>query len=382
MTVVFLLVGLAMATGLGWNHTGLSTTGDLVAAWLARFAPVPIEIVQGYVPPMTLLAVYELLPVLLGIAGLVVAVRQGKRLCVLFGLWAGLAALLLTLMPSWMPLDVLWVVLPLALLVGFAAEALAQDARVRRIGLGEWLHALVAFILWIYVYLRLARYARFGDYLDLLMVALTLALQVLLTAIFTLTMARGAIAVRSFALGSWAALLLLTISVGWGVAHVRPADPRELLVREPTDAGVRELVQTLREISWHETGLPTTLRFTVETPGDTSLFDDALPEGDAVLTWYLREFNAARQTEDARSLSTVGIGPVLVTSQRELSLETTTTYIGQDFVLQRSWQPHSVRCTWSWPPQCRATVDWLLFRKAPSAPSVDRWGVLWMQEGD
>jgi hypothetical protein len=207
------------------------------------------------------------------------------------------------------------------------------------------------------------------------MVALTLALQVLLTAIFTLTMARGVIAVRSFALGSGAALLLLTISVGWGVAHVRPADPRELLVRQPTDAGVRELVQTLREISWRETGVPATLPFALEMSSDAAP-DAAAP--DAVLAWYLRDFSA-HQIEDVGSLAMVEISPVLVTSRRELSLGT-TTYIGQDFALQRSWQHQSVRCTWSWPPQCRATIDWLLFRKAPSAPSVDRWSVLWMQE--
>lgn len=368
MVVVCLLVGLALATALIWNPAGLSATGDLLAAWLARFTPVSSEAAQSYASPMTLVVVYESLPVLLGIAGLVWALRRGRRLGVLLGLWAGLAALLLTLMPSWMPLDVLWVVLPLALLGGIAVEALVQDARARQIGLGEWLHALVVLVLWAYVYLRLARYGRFGDSLDLLMVALTFALQVLLVAIFTLTMAQGPVAIRSFALGSGAALLLLTISVGWGAAHVRPADPRELLVREPTDVGVRELVRTLREISWRETGTPTTLPFTLEISAD-----------DSVLAWYLRDFGAARQTKDVESLSTVEVGPVLVTSRREWSLGT-TVYIGQDFVLQRSWQPQSVRCVWNWPPQCRATIDWLLYRDAPAMPLVDHWGVLWMQQ--
>ena len=37
LLVMFSLVGLALATGLGWNLAGLGAAGDLLMAWLARF---------------------------------------------------------------------------------------------------------------------------------------------------------------------------------------------------------------------------------------------------------------------------------------------------------------------------------------------------------
>jgi hypothetical protein len=169
--------------------------------------------------------------------------------------------------------------------------------------------------------------------------------------------------------GTGIALLAVVLSAGWGGAYVRPADPRELLVRQPTAVEVRDLVRTLRDLSWRETGMPTTLSLTLE----------AAP--DSVLAWYLRDWSAARRVED---LGAVGeMDRVLVTARRDLgavTLPDDVEYVGQDFALRRSWDPLQVACVWAWPPRCNATVAWLLFRDTPAPAATEQWAVLWLRQ--
>jgi uncharacterized protein (TIGR03663 family) len=364
--VVFVLVGLAFSTGLGWNPAGFGATGDLVVAWFARFGPASSPVAS----PFALLAVYEPLGLVFGLGGLAWGVRRGRRFSVLMGLWAAVGALLLALMPSRAALDVLWVVVPLALLTGVAVEQLAQSLRERGEWLGEGLYVPVVLVLWCHFYLMLAHYAVFANPADLALALLTVVLQGLLAVVFALTIRLDS-ALRAVAVGTGIVLLVATFSAGWGVAHVRPADPRELLVREPTAIEARDLVQTLHDLSWREMGIPTTLPFTIQAASDS------------VLAWYLRDFSAARRVE---SLGVGGeIGPVLVTSQRDLSdpmlvgVPGDVGYVGQDFVLRRGWDALEAGCIWEWPPRCEGVVKWLLFRNTPSPPPVERWAVLWQR---
>jgi len=184
---------------------------------------------------------------------------------------------------------------------------------------------------------------------------------------------RPGAALRSIAVGTGVALLAVTLSAGWGAAHVRPATPQELLVRQPTAIEVFDLVQTLRDLSWRETGIPTRLPFTLE----------AAP--DSVLAWYLRDFSAVRRVE--RLAPTEETGLVVVTSRREYgqgypapTLPDNVEYMGQDFALRRSWDPREVACAWEWPPRCNAAVKWLFLRRTPSAPVADEWAVLWLRQ--
>lgn len=363
LLAVFLLSGLALATGLGWNPAGLGAAGDLLRSWLARFGPAP----NPAPSPLLLLAVYEPLALLFGVVGLVWTVRRGRRFHTLLGVWAGLGALLLALMPGRAPLDVMWVLLPLALLGGAAVQWLAQGLQGRGRWLSEGLYVPVVVILWIHFYLMLGRYVIYATPAHLALAFLTLALQVLLAMVFALALHIDT-ALRGVAVGTGVALLAVTLSAGWGSAHVRSADPRELLVREPAAIEVRDLVQTLRDLSWRRTGVPTTLEFTLE----------AAP--DSVLAWYLRDFSAARRVEhiDADEL-----GPVLVTARRDLALADVlegVAYVGQDFPLRRRWDPAEVACTWGRPPRCENLLKWLLFRDTPAYPAPDQSAALWLRE--
>lgn len=375
--LTFLIAALALSTALGWNPSGLGAVGGLAVDWFARFGPASTPAPS----PITLLVAYEPFALVFGVIGIAWAVssRWGRSSSAIrhspFALWAGLAFLLLILMPGREPLDLLWLVLPLAMLVGGAVEGLAKHlgsrprTHARRsygpIGI---VYALVVLVLWGYSYLLLARYAVRGEAAHLTLALMVLIMQLILMLSFSWTI-DVVEALQSFAAGTGIALLALTFSAGWGVAHVRPSDPREALARQPTAAGVRDLAQTLRDLSWQETGLPTMLSFTYKcTPS-------AEPTSDAVLAWYLRDFDAARCVEHLDESVT---DDIIVSPAQSLTLGGDIAYVGQDFALRRSWSPRELDCTLR-PLHCNAPVRWFLFRDVP-LPAADRWVTLWLQE--
>jgi hypothetical protein len=290
-------------------------------------------------------------------------------------LWASLGTLLATLMPGRLPLDVSWGLLPLLMLAGVATESLVQSLRERGTWLSEGLYVPVVVILWIHLLLMLGRYAASGRPEDMALALLTAALQVLLAMIFALAM-KAESAFRALGVGTGIVLLAITFAAGWRGAAVLPADPREIVMGDPTAVEVRDLVQTLRSLSWRETGLPTTIPFAYE----------AAP--DSVLAWYLSDFSAARRVEELRVEEDEGLP--LVTERRDLSggalgsgalVGSAGQYVGQDFVLQRAWDPGEIACVWEWPPRCNAAVEWWMFRSTSVFPIADQWAVLWLPEG-
>lgn len=379
ITLTFIFATLALSTALGWNPSGLGAVGGLVVDWFARFGP-PSSPAPS---PVMLLVAYEPFALVFGVIGIAWAVsfRWGRSSSTirysLFALWAGLAFLLLILMPGREPLDLLWLVLPLAMLGGGAVEGLVAHlgthprTRARRsYGPVGIVYALVVLVLWGYLYLLLARYAVRGEAAHLTLALMVFIMQLILMLSFswTIDVIEG---LQGFAAGTGIALLALTFSAGWGVAHVRPSDPREALVRQPTAAGVRDLVQTLRDLSWRETGLPTRLSFTYKC--DPS----AEPTPDAVLAWYLRDFDAARCVEHLDESVT---DDVVISPDQSLALGGDVAYVGQDFALRRSWTPRELDCTLR-PLRCNAPVRWFLFRDVP-LPAADRWVTLWLQEDE
>jgi len=284
--------------------------------------------------------------------------------------------LLLVLMPGRAVLDVLWVVPPLAMLTGIAVEQLGRSLLEQGEWFSEGLYVPVVLLLWGHLYLMLAHYAAYADPTDVALALLAAVLQGLLAAVFALTISVDS-AFRAVAVGTGVVLWAATLAIGWDVAHVRPADPRELLVHEPTAVEVQDLVHTLRDLSWQDTGVPTRLPFTLAAASDP------------VLAWYLRDFSAARRVEVDVEQATLAPSPrdgggLLVTAHNDLSdltlpgVPDDAQYVGQDFVLRRRWDPVEVRCfPLAWPPTCDAAVKWLMFRETASLPAVDRWAVLW-----
>jgi uncharacterized protein (TIGR03663 family) len=397
--VAFLVVVLVFSTGMGWNLSGVGATGDLLAAWVSRLGQ------GGSLNPLDLLILYEPLAFLSGLGGLIWAIRRRHRLGVILGLWVVLGIVLHSLMPDQAPTDSVWLVFPLAMLGGSAAEALVQRSRGAVKWRGTWPYAAAMFALWVYLYLRIVQYALRGDFSELLRGALAFAVPLLLlllvAILFLLTagsesrevldeiLAGMRKVLRGAAAGTCVMFLLVTFAAGWGCAHVRPADPREPLVVEPTALEMRGLVQTLQDISWRETGTATALAFVYET------------SPDSVLAWYLRDFGAAHRMENLRESDVTPAMTVVVNERRDClqgQVDQGDGLVGQDFALRRTWDIREIRCVprdpsryqnatnllqkvWcivEEPPHCQALAGWLLLRQSPQAPNADEWAVLWI----
>lgn len=360
--LVLTLSALALSTGLGWNPSGLGGVGALLADWFERFQAADAVVAS----PVTLLVVYELLGVVFGVGGLIWGLRYDRYWAVLLGLWTGLAAALLMIMPGRMPTDLIWVVVPMAMLVGLAARAVLSLHWPARVGPNVAYGALVL-ILWAQWYLAVARYTVSGQRVDLAMAVAVLGLQVLLGLGFAFLLGTDS-AVRTAAAGTGVVLMALMVSVGWGVAYGRPADPREILITRPTAVNVRDLVATMRDLSWQQTGMPTTLEFVYEAPADS------------VLSWYLRDFQVASRVDRLSEFHPADVGPIVVTLEAD---ETTASdalgegeYVGQDFSLERQWAPNLIGCRF-WQSGCRVAVDWFLFRDGPGLPEAETRATLW-----
>ncbi|HDQ70565.1 MAG TPA: hypothetical protein ENN19_00530 [Chloroflexi bacterium] len=394
--IVASVLALAFSTMLGVNPGGLGATGGLLADWLAGF-----QARESTMPPLTLLLIYEPVALLFGLGGIGVVLWRQHRFGIVLGMWVVFSSFLLALAPGRAPLAMLGIVLPLSLLVGITCEQLIQTFLRESHWVNEGIHAPVVVILWIHCGLMLARYTVSGTLSDLALVLLTVALQIMLAAMFAITMDVGA-AVRALLMGTGFVALGVTFAAGWGVAHVRPADPREPLLHAPTDLGMHALVETLRERSWRETGLPNTLPIAYQA------------NLDSPLAWYLRAldsgFSQARLIDDSRERadtpgerpSTDRLFSTIVTAERDPSAlaeilnlpydtlgdtdDSTTPIVGQDFVLHRRWDPKIVDWTWAWPPpdrlypQFRDLVKWWMFRETDTPPPVEETLVLWVLE--
>jgi uncharacterized protein (TIGR03663 family) len=362
----FLIVALsvvALSTGLGWNLSGVGAVGSVMVDWLGRFEAAEVQTAS----PLTLLMVYESAGVVLGLGGLVWAVRRGQYWATLLGLWVGLAILLLAAMPGRTPTDLIWAVLPLAMLFGLAVRAIAQGhwfARARM----RATYGVLVLVLWVQAYLMLARYAAYGDRTDLAIVAVVVGLQALLGLSFGFVLGLGG-TLRTAGAATGTVLVALMVSAAWGVAYGRPNDPREALVHRPTAVNVRDLVSTLRALSWEQTGMPSTLEFVYEAPSDS------------ILAWYFRDFEMARRVERLGELDLEEMGPTVVTMRERAVVDPdllTTGYLGQDFSLRRRWTPSSMTCRF-WKRGCSVAFDWFLFRDGPALPEADWRATLWRQ---
>jgi uncharacterized protein (TIGR03663 family) len=363
VVAAFVLAVFAFATGLGWNLSGVGATADLLPAWFARLG--------GVTPlPLLRLIIYEPLALLAGLAGWVWLARKKRRFGILLGLWIGLGLFFLLAVPPRTPVGATWIVLPLALLGGAGVEAAVRNQRVTKEWQTKWVYVFITSALWIYLYLRFSRYGLKGEPLDLVVGIMAMISPLLLLAfaaaafalisgddrVVTAEIVRGArSALHGAVVSTTVVLLAITFSVGWGIAQVRPTDARELLVHEPTATGVHNLVRALHNLSWQETGLPTTIKFTYE----------ASP--NSVLAWYLRDFSAAHRVDDLNEVKLGEQGTAIVTLDPEWvpASRSGTELVGQDFVLSRSWSLDRARCVWEWPP-CNEAVEWLIRRDPTS----------------
>jgi len=370
---VLVLLGalLAFSTGLGWNLTGLGAVGGHLAVWFARFGAGG----PAAASPLLLLVVYELFGLAFALAGLVWGLVEGREEPVVLGLWAGAAALMLGVMPGRAPTDLLWVVVPLALLTGAAIEALLEGARAQEAGGSGRLGLQVAYgglmvVLWAHGCLMLAQYSHRGDEANLALALIAVVVQAPLALSAGLLLGAER-TLRTTVAGTGLVLLVFTLSAGWGVAYGHPADPREPLLDEPTADNVRDLVMTLEDLSWEETGVRTELPMVYEA------------REHSVLAWYLRDFGDAERVTQLADVQPEELGGVVVSEGRDETVLGTADepYVGQDFSVSRRWSPRSLGCR-LWDTGCTEAVEWFLFRSGVDLPAAETWVTLWRASED
>ncbi len=372
-----------LSTAFGWHLGGLGAAAALLPQWLDGFVRWSDSLSLGY--PALILLLYEPLILLTGGAGIILAVIRANAPVRFLALWSVVALALALIRPGHGPGDVLLVLIPLACLGGLALGALVEGLRRWGHWLNEGLILVISGLLWAYLAVNLASYTfRPGQYagINLLVVnvslptylSLTLAsIFLLLVLAFILGLVQGpGPTLRGLGLAITLALLLSTVATTWGVSQNRPADPRELLVLEPTATEVRLLRETLARLS-------------NERQGDAYAIDLTVLSDAPDLAWVLRDFQGARFVEVAEtSLSPSAI----IAPQDGAAPQSREGYVGQSFPLRRRWETARLACRWTLPLSdfdqvrrldCSALVQWLVFRRSPERPAEERV-VLWVRE--
>lgn len=362
---------LLLGGGLLLNPAGLATTGQQLLVWLESFRPtagLPL------VSPFTLLVTYESLIVLAGLVGLVLAVRRLHGLGMLLTFWAAVGWVQLALRPGRTPLDLLWILLPLAMLGGLAVQALVKALIARGHWMNEGLHLLISLVLWVHFALTLARYTQDGKQINLLLAGLVVVLQLLLMAVFGFAVAspeegtpeeamrRGVLAsLRAGGLSLGAVLLIVGLATTWSVTHFRAVDPQELLLTKPTAQEARLFKETVEQVSLLNTGALAGLPVT------------SLGEPDPVVDWMLR-----RHTREVVAREALDRPPLVVAPAGEM---VPAGYFAATFTLRREWTP-----PWGGIGQVmgagipREAIGWWLYRDAGTPPVAADRIALWVRE--
>lgn len=271
-----------VSTALLLNIGGVQGVADLLAAWLARLVPGAAG--QSWLYPLGILAYYEVGVLLLGLAGLWIALRGPNPWSRFVGTWTVVALALATLSGARDGGPVAMIVLPLALLSGLTVSAAAnrlERAQWTWVGVGVFVFVVLLGFWW----LNLAAFSSgYPDALrrDPLLVALL--------ALATPLALAGAIAIFHSWVGRaetrWAlsivglalvAGLLVRSSVSLNFAHAR--DPREPLVVAPSSPDLKDMVAFLEDWS-------------VRRALDQHALSIGVQEDlEPLVSWYLRDFS-------------------------------------------------------------------------------------------
>ena len=377
------------------HPAGVGHAADLIGAWARGFLPEPGG--QPLFYPLLLLLRYEALILVLGLVemgrwlvrpGRGVWQQSGEQETVEFGssyphtaflvFWTVVAGLLLLVMGHRPASNILWIVVPLALLAGQGVERAWRwiGQAKKQLGRDLWFEAgvfaLIALGVGIFLYLQVVAYGLSSSTATTSIAGITLYASstylLLAMVVLVLLVGLGAVAWlwRGPALvlaGGWLALGIVLGLFGfkamWEVNIAHASDARELMILHTTVPDVRLLVERLESLSQEKSGDVHTLPFTVDAATGP------------VVAWYLRDFSRQSVVED---LSTPPDTVAAVTLAAQ-DLPIGETFRGQGFPLRSDWLPWSEDSRWAvWG---QPLVRWLLFTDG-SLPAVDQEVVLWV----
>lgn len=341
-----LLVGglalFAVATAFMFYLPGLSAISQLLQSGFAGL----LTSQAGAPPAFPLLTTlfYEPLLWVFGLAGFLLLARRGELTLLdrFLAAWVVLGGLAALLYQGGGPQHALWLTLPLTgLATAVALECLKPDKHpfLDVPPWGKWVVAVVVFALLIILAINFQGMVRAvlqtadGSLLSVQpdpinTVWTVIALLFMIVGYFLVSSLWGSpAALRGGALGVLAFALVTSLGSGWAAAVTNAANPAEFWHVEPTSRETLLLRDTLRELTRRESeGFP---RMTVYVQA---------PD-DGVIGWMLREFTDARyivepteaRAQEVALLAAAGEPPELGGS-----------YVGQNFVLARTWAAGSL----------------------------------------
>ncbi len=267
-----------ISTVLLWHWSGLQATLNLLGRWLHNLTtPDGITRWSYY---LRALLVYETLPLFVGLAGIVLALRRGAFLGIFATIWF-IVALVLGSVAGTRPAELMpIIVLPLILLAAQAADALISTTPWVEIDSANVLFVIIFVVLSSFIYLQLTAFTVQGETAYLRLAVVSIGILLLSFAIFWYW-AGTAQALPIAAATLLAILLATTIHSTMELNAYNARDPRELLAQQAVSIDLRHLRPFLIDLSER----------TSERERMPIMIERAL---HPLLSWYTRDFGPVR----------------------------------------------------------------------------------------
>lgn len=354
---VSLVVMLLVASGFGFYWNGLAGLGESLTEWIRGWTGPGLHSAIAYV---VMLVSYEPLFVVIGLVGAVLAwwrkdaLGQAASLWVLGSLFSGLVY------PARGATDLIFVVLPLALLVAYTVSILIE--RIARRGVGLELVGLASVLLvltasaWIslvgYANGYILEYTPTDPGLILLVFSALIIMAVSLLLFFGLGWSWDVV-VDVLGITATIVLAAITLSAAWRLNFAAlTTGAREIWRPEVTTNGMRLLTDTLDNASLAYAGRTDEIAVEVQS------------EINPALAWALRGYNRAGGEFDPLAEPS----PAVLTLELNSGTNLLTDYMGQGMALKE-------RLDWegTLPPNL---LRWFVLRSAPT--ELERW-ILWVR---
>lgn len=404
-------VGLA-ATCFMLNPAGLRTVGQVIAAALGGIAQSAG--IDGTRLGLAALLAYEPLLIVFALGGAWLLWRHGDVTFIdrFAAAWALVGALALLLYPGAGAADAMWVALPLTLLASYGISQLMVDRRVvilwgdddgqYEFSAGEndaselystafwwvkWLIGAVVLVLLLIMSVHFMAAARLmlelpadaglGEALaalaDARYLRLLHALGMLLLTTIVLTAVCLLLAnywgagtcLQGIGLGFLGLMLLSGLGGGWGIAAADPTVPDGIWRQRATSHDVKLLQGTMRELSRRQSGgFPLEKLTIVEDRGQGI-------SRDGLIAWLLRDYFNVRFVPSAAQAA--GEPVVLMADDDAQSAQLKGDYVGQRFLLNRSWS-WTQQSVWDLP------AWWTQTRRRPSSEAHEDALIVWLRQ--
>lgn len=366
-TILFVATYVLVATTFLLNRDGLGIAFNLLGDWAALLTSL-----GDFLSPLNLLLIYEPIPLIFGLAALVLVFAQRGESPQAMSILYLLASVTLfgflfyTLVETTSPDAVVVIALPLAMLAGWfignllerARDDIAANGGARSMLSGEIPVFVMLVVLAVLVYLQVATFTQntnFSPALNQLYQALggtpgdgslTVAVVTLALISFLLLGVFIGLSVLLVGVARTTTLLAVTILLLLALGMLRatwllnysPQEPlRELLAPTQTPEQYRDLVRDLEFMSSAREGDPHILFLAVD------------PALGATARWYLRNFvnfawaNEPAAIDNAGAIVTTALGPP------------TGDWMGQRYQVNTTWEPGD--------PDGMAMWRWFMFRE-------------------